>query len=373
MKKSLRQQITEFAIENKQLFSWREIAEKFSIEPTIENLKQMSDWLRYYYKTGNIIPDSIIEQSVDKSEETTTLEGFKIKSAWQSASGKMLFSYIKDEDNKEDIILEVIKNIKPLESPIKQESIKTNDAGIVIFFTDAHINKLTLDGKSPEEKANKYYSVLIESVNRAKLYHNIKKCVYIVGSDFFNSDTYFNTTTNGTPQDNALHFDKAFELGLQLSIKSINYLLSEVDEVQIVQLSGNHDVTSSFYLCKTLEAYYRTNERITFNSMYTLRKCITIGKTSIMLHHGNVDLKYIKDMFANYFPFEYTNKYVEAYVGDKHNTKIFNDGRLIIRQFPSLSTPDKWTDSKNFYGLPGVLVNVYDYELGRIMEIDIKV
>jgi hypothetical protein len=107
--------------------------------------------------------------------------------------------------------------------------------------------------------------------------------------------------------------------------------------------------------------------------MYTLRKCITIGKTSIMLHHGNVDLKYIKDMFANYFPFEYTNKYVEAYVGDKHNTKIFNDGRLIIRQFPSLSTPDKWTDSKNFYGLPGVLVNVYDYELGRIMEIDIKV
>jgi hypothetical protein len=125
-------------------------------------------------------------------------------------------------------------------------------------------------------------------------------------------------------------------------------------------------------LGKTLEAYYRNNKSITFDSAYTLRKCITLGNTSIMLHHGNFDLKYAKDMFANFFPQGYVNKFIECYVGDKHNTRIFNDGRMTIRQFPTMSTSDKWTDSKNYVNIPGILADVYDYERGHILQIDLK-
>jgi len=378
MKKSLREEITEFAINNKDMFSWKEIAEKFNLEPTSKTLKQLSDWYRYYVRTGKLLPetDEVQEVEVNKANDFIAVpEGFKVKSMWQNASGKMLYSFTSAEE-KEDILLKAIESFKPSttdyikESPV---SVEKRPCGLFINQTDFHINKLTLDGSTPKDKCEKYYSCLVKTVETAKRYHNVDTIIYVVGSDFFNTDTYFNTTTNGTPQDNSLHFDKAFELGLQLSISSIDYLLNNCNTLQVIQLSGNHDLTTSYYLGKTLEAYYRNVNKITFDSVFSVRKCVTMGNTSICLHHGNMDLKYAKDIFANFFPKEYTNKFIEFSVGDKHFSRSFNDGRLTIRQYPCLSTSDKWTDSKNYYNVPSVLAQVYDYEDGRILEIDIKI
>jgi hypothetical protein len=372
---SLRKNAVEFSIENKKDFTWAEIAQKFDLEPTEKNTKQLSDWFRYWKSTGNIVPPTY--DDVDSKHEEIEFEkeyihpvGFKVKSAWQNAAGTMLYSYIPEEQTKDEL-LDTIKEFKPYVFKKERVSYK-KEIMLEIFPTDFHINRMQLNGQTPQERCEEYYNCVVETVERTKALYGIDTIVYITSSDFFNSDGKNAFTSNGTMQDNNLHFDKAFELGLNLSIQTIDYLLENCNHLKVINLSGNHDVTAGFYLTKTLEAYYRTCPIINFNSSLEYRKVVTFGNTSIFYHHGNQKPDYLVQQFANFFPKEYCNKFIEIHIGDKHHRESKELGRVMFRQYPTMTSADRWSDEKGYYNTPGTLSQIYHIEKGRIAEIDIK-
>jgi len=85
-------------------YTWSEILEILGIPRNNKTLKQASGYWRYYLKTGKVTPeeefdgqDTIIEEVDDNKPP---VEGLRIKSVWQNASGKWLFSYTKESSDE---------------------------------------------------------------------------------------------------------------------------------------------------------------------------------------------------------------------------------------------------------------------------------
>jgi len=113
------------------------------------------------------------------------------------------------------------------------------------------------------------------------------KILFPIGSDFFNSDTIYNTTTKGTPQDEDLRWQKTFNVGVRLLIDAINLLKQTGVQVDVVVIPGNHDFERSFYMGAYLEAWFNNDTLVKVNNGASPRKYYKFGKVLLGLTHGS--------------------------------------------------------------------------------------
>ena len=122
---------------------------------------------------------------------------------------------------------------------------------------------------------------------RAQGYY-VDKILFIAGHDFLNSDGDWPipTTTKGTPQFNSNYHIDMYRAGRKLLIKAINYL-SEIANVHVMVVPGNHDRESMMHLGDTLELYYENNENVKVDNSDCLMKMIVYGKNMVISDHGD--------------------------------------------------------------------------------------
>lgn len=167
---------------------------------------------------------------------------------------------------------------------------KPGECMAVFGLFDAHFGKLawkpetgsSYDLKIAEQVfRNAASDLLAECGNRS-----VGKIVLPIGNDFFHVDNKRNTTFQGTPQDVDGRYAKVFEAGLAAVVWAVEELAS-VAPVDVVWVPGNHDPTVSYHLAKTVEAWFRRNDRVRVDAGPRVRKYLTWGANLLGLTHGD--------------------------------------------------------------------------------------
>lgn len=333
-----------------------------------------------YYQEEPSAEEIIKDHNIDESK-------YKLSSYWSKGKEKgwqVSACFTKNSKNEEvlDSFKEWLQNYKspnlPIPTPI---SSKYSDKCALISLPDAHIDKLTLDGESIDKKIETYYTVLYNLVNTASNAHKLEEIVFVIGNDFYHTDSVNNTTTKGTPLDVNTSWDNAYTKGFDLMVKSIMLLKTKCKELKVILMQGNHPFTKEFYLAHALEVYFSNDANIIFDRVAKNLKVHQYGETLLCFNHGNNVNDKLPLAFATTFYKEWGQcKYKEIIIGDKHhnNEKLFrSQGEAFgvrMRILPSLSNSDKWHNDNLFINsLQSGICIVYDKVKGKVSEFEERI
>ncbi len=258
----------------------------------------------------------------------------------------------------------------------KSSALETID--IELNIADFHLAKKTTQGDTLSTKEFDYHKVVTELVSRVRSNYNINKLVFPISNDFFHSDNNQNTTTNGTPQDVTAWYDEEYERGFDILANTINFLLTQAKEIEVVLVQGNHDRTKGFYVAHALEVFFKEYKQVKFQRHHSTTKSVVLGNTFIGYHHGNsCKLDELPLLFATVPAFckEFGNaKYREIHTGDKHHYMAKDVKGVRIQQMPSLSGDDRWHIDNNYVNsVRAGLAFVYHPIKGKVAEFEERV
>jgi hypothetical protein len=324
-------------------------------------------------------PDEIksLEELIEKSKiDTSKWEITKyVQNYWGNSKTphwqvKAWMAKKTSEQLFQDSFVEFLKEYQPKCSEVKlrEQNPDKSLACLIINKQDSHLNKFDVDG---DNDINKRFSNILNKVetivNQASLSNYMDSVIYIIGSDEFNSE-FTGTTTKGTPQQNLLTYHDSFERICNHEIEMIKMLLENVDDVQVVYVAGNHDEFVGWHMINWLNAYFKSNLRVTFDCSPRYRKYVSYGETAMMFNHGDA-MKPAK--LASVFPIEFreewsNNKNFYIFTGDKHHELSIDFGGIKFYQIPAFSNAKSSWDEKNGYTISRAEVTGFliDFEQG---------
>lgn len=265
---------------------------------------------------------------------------------------KVWLSVKTEEQLFQDAFIKFLKSYKPGAVTISRPKLSNKpDANLVINKQDAHLNKYDVHGNNNiEERFANVLSKVQIIVQQASFSNHLNSITYIIGSDILNSE-FTNATTKGTPQQNTHSYQQSFEFICGHEIQMINMLLSESDEVNIIFVPGNHDEYAGWHIVNWLKTYFRSVDRVNFDTTTDYRKYMSYGSTAVMFNHGDA----IKpEKLASIFPIEYKeewskHQYFYIFTGDKHHEMSKDLNGIKFYQLPAFSSAKSLWDEKNGY------------------------
>ena len=267
---------------------------------------------------------------------------------------------------------ELVKSF--IEKPYTPKIIENKDSNLLLLnVPDFHLDKENIGDNDIENNIEQYISTIKTILERASKF-KIDKILYVVGNDYFNTDTIFNTTTKGTPQQIIISWEKSYEIGFELQVYVFRLLQSYCENIDILHISGNHDETKSYYLAYSLSRYFE-NSSINFIINSKPRKQYSFGNTFFGLHHGNTSIDKLPLNFSKEFTSEWgIAKYHEIITADKHHYKQYEYEGVRIHQMPSLTGVDNWHNKSNFNNsIRSALGMMYNAENGKFVEFEVRV
>ncbi len=313
------------------------------------------------------------------------LERYVITNYWSKVlpSGKFTSSVFSKRKTPKDYTVEdfskflekYTSNYIPIPSPERSDK-KITD--VELSLSDYHLAKRYVDGDNdPAVRARRFFDVAQNLIHKVRSVYDINKVVFPISNDFFHTDNYQNSTTNGTPQDIILDYASEYELGFAILVDTIKMLKANADTVEVILVQGNHDRTKSFYLAHALDIFFTEEKDVTFTREEGLIKATVVGETFIGYHHGNCKIDQLPLLFATHPKYSEMfgkAKYREVHTGDKHHYMAKEIKGVRIQQMPSLSGTDRWHKDNNFvHSVRAALALVYDCELGKVAEFEERI
>jgi hypothetical protein len=302
---------------------------------------------------------------------------WKLSNYWnkETGSGKWLVSALVTQIKKQpnDILAEVIENIKPVYKPVSKPFINTKFAdkvSAVLSIQDLHFGKEGNIGI-----ADQFKSAIENLIHRAYLVHNLDQVVYVIGGDLLNMDTFNGTTTSGTPVDNEKKAQDAYTDAFDALYWSVNYIKQFCNKLTVIYIPGNHDRLSSYHLAHALEKCFNS-EDIEFDTSYAERKVVTYGLNFFAFEHGDVTKKNTALVYATEFPLAWGNTtYRTCYTGHFHSKKTteyiteneYNG--FSIKHLPSLCSTDYWHYHNKYVGSKRqAIIECHSENYGKVSE-----
>lgn len=144
---------------------------------------------------------------------------------------------------------------------------------------------------------------------------------------------------------------RAIKEGQQFMYAIIDNAIAQSDEVYVMYSPGNHDRSISWMFMQVLLERY--GPTIVDDSLLN-RKCITYGKNSIMVTHGDsrrATPKNLAPMFSVSFPEQFANTDIrEVHAGHLHSESDADIYGVMVRRLSSGSKTDEWTDKEDLVG-----------------------
>jgi len=292
----------------------------------------------------------------DNDRNPVTVTMFRTKAFLKRIEPELNVKVIKQQ------LIEDLRNLSPKVSKIKRKRPDDrNDLHLLeISAFDLHLGKIGIKGDeySMEIAEERLLNAIEHLLYRSQGYY-IDKILFIVGHDLLNSDGDWPipSTTRGTPQFNSNYHIDMYRYARKLMIKAID-ILSEVADVHVMVIPGNHDRESVMHLGDTLELYYEENKNVKVDNNDCLMKALPYGNNLIISDHGDGpktnDLPgIIAQRFKNLWS---DTVYVEVHRGHYHTNKamklqaIEELNGITVRNLSSMSATDYWHDSKGFIG-----------------------
>ena len=292
----------------------------------------------------------------DNERKPITVTMFRTKAWLKRIKPELNLKQIKEE------LIEDLRNLSPNVSKTKRE--RPDDRKdlhlLEISAFDLHIGKIGIKGDEYnfDIAEERLFNAIEHLLYRAQGYY-VDKILFIVGNDLLNSDGDWPipSTTKGTPQFNSNYHIDMYRTARRLMIKAIDKL-SEIADIHIMVIPGNHDRESVMHLGDCLQLYYENNENIKIDNNDCLMKALPYGNNLIVADHGDGpktnDLPgIISQRFKNMWS---DVDFVEVHRGHYHTNKamklqaIEELNGITVRNLSSMSATDYWHDSRGFIG-----------------------
>jgi predicted phosphodiesterase len=247
-----------------------------------------------------------------------------------------------------DLILKTFKAVsRAFKLPIPKTHNKATGKMVLIGVPDLHLGKLAW---APETGHGSWDCKIAKQVWEAAIDDLLSRspdadeCWFPIGNDFFNVDSKFNQTTNGTPQDEDGRWQKTFDLGIEMTEWAIARCRKKFPKVKVILVYGNHDHQRTFYLGKVLERFAKYTPGVEVDAREADRKYFKWGQTGLGFAHGDrlkeKDLATLcqneaRDIWGKTTRFE-------LILGHVHNSIVKTMGGVLTRWLAALCPPDLW-------------------------------
>jgi len=258
----------------------------------------------------------------------------------------------------------LIKNLEkrsPDFKPIKRAKLKDKKHLLEISLFDLHLGLLAWDeevGKNYDVEIAKeiYLNAILDSTNNVP--DTVEEILFPVGQDFFHINNPMGTTPkagNFLDMDSRLAY--IYNNGEQAVIEGIEHC-RKIAPVKVLWVPGNHDPETSFYLCRTIDAWFRNDKEVTVDVSPMMRKYYHYGVNLLGFTHGDEEpIKSLPTIMADEKPEEWArSKFREWHIAHVHRerkfdfTKIDSIGSTCVRVLPSLAGTDAWHYKKGYVG-----------------------
>ena len=313
------------------------------------------------------------------------LSKYKISSYWTKQRGEkftssLLCTLLKPTELNPEHFAEFLKGYKssylPSSDSTREPKIK-EVVDVEISLADFHIDKLDLSGEIISDRKKQYKAILENLLSKVVLPYHINKVVFTIGNDFFQTDSYNNTTTKGTPVDYSTSWSNAYEEGFDLMVWAISHIRSFCSEMEVILVAGNHDRTKAYYLAHALEAFFQNDKNVSFQRHESPLKYTMIGNTFVGYHHGDCKIDDLPLIFATSPQSSAAfggALYREVRTGDKHYYLTKEIKGVRIQQLPSLAGTDRWhRDSLFVNNIRAGLILIYSPTEGKIGEFESRI
>lgn len=183
--------------------------------------------------------------------------------------------------------------INPIKAPkIQRRKTLKSPHLLEISLFDAHFGKLAWAEESGADydlkiAENIYLNAVDDLLTRSSIF-DIERVLFPIGQDFFNVDNWKGETSNGTLVESTDdRFTKIFSVGVE-AIKSSLMRCRDIAPVHVLWSPGNHDRSTSWYLCKTIQQFCIGSRitDITFDLGPNQRKYELYGNTLLGFTHS---------------------------------------------------------------------------------------
>lgn len=313
------------------------------------------------------------------------MEGHSKRGDWDTKKNKKYSIKVRLRKKKEVFDAEKFKrelvesvNLVSPYTP-RREYVSSGNHCLEINIFDLHLSLLTWEGETGENYDNKiaqerFFSAIERFIAHAQTY-GIDQILFPFGNDFFNSDSDYPypTTTNGTPMDNDLRWQKSFKLGREMIINAVNRL-SEIAPVALLGVPDNHAHQKTFYLGDVLDVRYENDENVTVDNLPKTRKYFKYGKNLIGFEHGkDVPESRLLMLMPQEEPLLWAEtKYREWHRGHFHSTKktfTMKEGDtqgISIHYMKSLKGKDAYEYSRGYESIGGAEAFIWHKTDGKI-------
>lgn len=321
---------------------------------------------------------SIEEVIKTTSKDVKSIDNLTLKSQWDVVTKngiETLRSYTNNVNPNQiqDFRRELIQDIAS-HSPINNYVFNTTktvnkDNILVISLPDFHIGRETLSINI----VNNYIGVIEQIISEVDM-KRVEKIVYVIGNDFFNSDSNY-ATTKGTPQFDFNTWKETWMFGKNLLLHSIEFLKQFNLPVDVINVPGNHDQNKMFYLADVIEAYFKNDKQVTIDNKSDLFKKYTYGNSLMMFEHGEMRDADYPLIMASEFPTEWgESKFRYIFCGHLHHTIVKEyRGNCFLKFLPSLAKSSSWEESKGYRTTPKAEASVINKYKGLTSTITINI
>jgi transposase len=294
----------------------------------------------------------------------------------QLFQSKAVFKRVITEELEHAILHFVRDNVRPLPKP-KISSLKGPEDGYMLTWGmwDAHIGMYAWHsevGKDYDVKigVNRMKNSVDDIIEELKPY-NVSRILMPIGNDFMHFDSVRHTTAFGEHfLDTDTRYAKVYLAALDVLVYMVERATEICDNVELLYIPGNHDVTSSFTLTVALAQRFLNDPRVVPDLSMNPRKYRTHGGTLIGFDHGYaVKPDQLQLIFSEEAKEHWSDStYREVQIGDKHQRweKVYQGviptNGVLIRRNPCLCNTDSWHHRKGLVGEPVKSVEAWRYD-----------
>jgi hypothetical protein len=243
---------------------------------------------------------------------------------------------------------EFFKEYKPVNyaNNPKTKQYKNNGLVLEIDLADLHVGNESLTFEQVRERI----AYLIQDIKERTSNLLLEKIILVQLGDIMHFDGVNRTTTGGTLVTYGDNFKDAWDNAVSLLIWVIEQL-SQITKVEVINIYGNHDKSSSYTIAKAVEIAFSKNKNVVIDANHNIRKYRVIGKSLVAFIHGDMPPKNIKSIIQREARKEFGNtEYAEIHLGHLHHEHSVEADGVIMRYLPSITVPDDWHEANGFTG-----------------------
>ena len=263
--------------------------------------------------------------------------------------------------------------------PVKLPAPKDPHMGVLALY-DIHFAKLawaaeTGEGYDLKEAARRFKGAGEHLIDRAASF-GCEVLEFPIGQDFFHvSDFSQHTPRSGNELDVDSRLPKIMKVGEESIIHVINYARERVKQINLRWIPGNHDATTSLYLLRVLNAWFRSANNVNVDTSPMPRQYIIYGRNLIGLTHGSDEkLDSLPTIMASECPDKFGKAICREFlIGHLHKRRewkylagdTFNAVSVVT--VPSLSGTDAWHHLKGYVKTTKAAeLHLYNKNLGKV-------